>query len=83
VLARLERGGLIVATEKEQFVPGRDPARILLADILEAVRTLQVGRLAIEVRRAPAADRVIGEVEAAMRERLGTRSLGELIAAQE
>ncbi len=25
VLARLERGGLIVATEKEQFVPGRDP----------------------------------------------------------
>src|ERR1700730_1672876 len=25
VLACLERGGLIVATEKEQFVPGRDP----------------------------------------------------------
>jgi membrane protein len=82
VLARLERGGLIVATEKEQFVPGRDPARILLIDILEAVRTLQIGRLAIEVRRAPAADRVIGEVESAMRERLGTRSLADLIAAQ-
>src|ERR1700734_2668048 len=30
VLARLERGGLILATEKEQFVPGRDPAGILL-----------------------------------------------------
>ena len=41
----LERGGLIVATEKEQFVPGRDPEGILLADIMEAVRTLQIGRL--------------------------------------
>jgi membrane protein len=82
VLARLERGGLIVATEKEQFVPGRDPARILLVDILEAVRTLQVGRLAIEVRREPAADRIIGEVEAAVRQRLGARSLEELIAVQ-
>ena len=82
VLARLERGGLIVATDKEQFVPGRDPARILLVDILEAVRTLQIGRLAIEVRRVPAGDGVLREVEAAMRERLGTRSLKDLIAAQ-
>ena len=82
VLARLERGGLIVATDKEQFVPARDPARILLVDILEAVRTLQIGRLAIEVRRVPAGDGVLREVEAAMRERLGTRSLEDLIAAQ-
>ena len=27
VLARLERAGLLVVTEKEQLVPGRDPAR--------------------------------------------------------
>ena len=80
VLACLERGGLIVATDKEQFVPGRDPEGILLAEILDAVRALQIARLAIEVRRLPAAGRVMREVENALRERLGDRTLKDLIA---
>jgi membrane protein len=82
VLACLERGGLIVATEKEHFVPGRDPEGILLADILDAVRTLQIGRSTIEVHRVTTAAQVMREVEAAMRERLGTQSLKDLIAAR-
>ena len=79
VLARLERGGLIVATEKEQFVPARDLEGILLAEILDAVRTLQTGRLSIEVRQVPAAAQVMREVQAAMRARLGTQSLKDLL----
>jgi hypothetical protein len=82
VLARLERAGLIVATEREQFVPGRDPQGILLADIVDAVRTLQIGRLTIEVRAVATAAQVMHEVEAAVRERLGTRSLKDLISAK-
>src|ERR1700692_4869168 len=82
VLARLERGGLIVVTEKEQYVPGRDPAGILLADILEAVRTLPIARVTIEVQRVNAGARGMREVEAAIRERLGARSLKDLIAAE-
>jgi membrane protein len=82
VLARLERAGLIVATEKELFVPGRDPEGILLADIVDAVRTQQIGRLTIEVHGAASAAQVMREMEAAMRERLGTRSLKDLIAAK-
>jgi membrane protein len=82
VLARLERAGLIVATEKELFVPGRDPEGILLADILDTVRTLQVSRLTIEVHGVAVAARVMREVEAVVRERLGTRSLKDLIAAK-
>jgi len=82
VLGRLERAGLIVATEKELFVPGRDPEGILLADIVDAVRTLQIGRLTIEVHGAAIAAQVMREVEAAVRERLGTRSLKDLIAAK-
>jgi membrane protein len=82
VLARLERAGLIVATEKEHFVPGRDPEGILLADIVDAVRTLQIGRLTIEMHGAKAAVQVMGGVEAAVRERLGTRTLKDLIAAK-
>jgi membrane protein len=81
VLARLERAGLILATEKELFVPGRDPEGILLADIVDAVRTLQIGRLTIEVHGVTIAAQVVREVEAAERERLGTRSLKDLIAA--
>jgi membrane protein len=80
VLTRLERGGLIVATEKEHVVPGRDPEGILLADILDAVRTLQSGRSTIEVHRVTTAAQVMREVETAMRERLGTQSLKDLIA---
>ncbi len=82
VLASLERGGLIVATEKEQFVPGRDPGAILLADILGAVRSERVGRLTIEVRTVSTAADVMREVEIAMRERLGTQTLKELIAGK-
>ncbi|MEA3196713.1 MAG: rane protein, partial [Gammaproteobacteria bacterium] len=82
VLARLERAGLIVATEKELFVPGREPEGMLLADIVDAVRTLQIGRLTIEVHGATSAVQVMREVEAAVRERLGTRSLKDLIAAK-
>jgi membrane protein len=80
VLSRLERGGLIVATEKEQFVPGRDPEGILLADILGAVRRQQAGRLTIEVDKVSIAAHVMREVEIAMRERLGTETLKDLIA---
>jgi membrane protein len=80
VLACLEQAGLLVVTEKEQFVPGRESAGILLADIVASVRTLQIGRLPIEVSRVAAAAQVMGEVEAAMRQRLGARSLKDLIA---
>ena len=82
VLARLQRAGLIMATEGELFVPGRDPEGILLADIVNAVRTLQVIRLTIEMHRVPAAAQVMDEVETAVREGLGTRTLKDLIAAK-
>src|SRR5258708_24900663 len=68
VLARLERAGVIVATEKELFVPGRDPEGILLADIMDTVRTLQISRLTIEVHGVAVAAEGIREVEAARRE---------------
>jgi membrane protein len=83
VLARLERGGLIVATEKEQFLPGRDPGSILLTDILDAVRTLQIARLVIDVHPVANAVQVMSEVEVAVRQRLGTRSLRDMISVHE
>jgi DNA-binding IscR family transcriptional regulator len=82
VLTRLERGGLILATEEEQLVPGRDPERILLSEILDAVRNLQIGRLTVAAHGVTAVTQVMCEAESAMRERLGKRSLKDLIVAR-
>ena len=82
VLARLERAGFIVATENEQFVPGREPDGMLLADILQAVRTLQIGRLTVGIHPVDAAAQVMSEVQDAARARLGARTLKDLIASK-
>jgi len=81
VLACLERGGLIVATEKEQFLPARDIAGIQLINVIDAVRTRQPGRLMIDMRSVTSAAHVMTEVEAGIRERLAGQSLKDLIGA--
>jgi membrane protein len=80
VLACLEGAGLIVATEKGQFLPGRDPAQIELAEIIEAVRTQHRSRLTIGTRALSPIARLMAEVDAAMRSQLAARSLKDLIA---
>jgi membrane protein len=80
VMASLERGGLVLATEQEQFVPGKDPAGIALADILAAVRTQHAGRLAVTMRSVGPAVGILDAVEAAARDTLQQRSLKDLIA---
>jgi membrane protein len=80
VLVCLEKAGLLVATEREQFLPGRDPEGIALAAVIDAVRMQQTGQLVTARLVAPAA-RVMAEVEAVMRKQLDARSLKDLIAA--
>jgi len=80
VIGCLERTGLIVATEKDQFVPNRALDGIQLIAVLDAVRTLQSGRLAVSVRGAAPADAALAEVHAAMQEKLAGRTLKDLIA---
>ncbi len=82
VLASLERAGLIVATEREHFLPGRDPENIRISSVIEAVRVPQSGRLAPAGRAAAPAARGMGEIEAALARSLGDRSLKELIASE-
>jgi len=75
----LEKAGLIVATEQHQLVPGRGVEKILLAEILDAVRALHNGRLAIAMRKLGPPAAVLTEVESAMRESLSARSLKDLL----
>jgi membrane protein len=79
VVARLEKGGLIVATEREQFVPGRDPAGIWLSDILEVVRTLHIGRLAVVIHSIGPAVDILNGVESAARKTMHQKSLKDLL----
>ena len=79
VLAGLERARLIVATEKECYLPGRDPEAIKLADVIEALRVPLRSRSALTGRAVAPAAAVVAEVDAAMRQGLGERSLKDLI----
>jgi len=81
VLRCLEEKGLILATEKAHFVPGKDIGSIQLAEIFEVVRSLHSGRLAIEIHSVKAANALLREVESAMKEPLRDRSLKDFIAA--
>lgn len=80
VLGCLERAGLLAATPKEYFVLGRAAADIYLFEILDAVRLQQPGRLLVTVHAEVSATNTIGEIESAMRQRLGQRTLEDLAA---
>jgi membrane protein len=79
VIACLEQGKLLVATEKECFLPGRDPHAIKLSAIIEALRLPQHGRAILVGRPVPAARELIAHIEAAVRRDLADRSLADFI----
>jgi membrane protein len=79
LLANLEKAGLLVATEKEHFLPGRDPENIPLAAIIAAARVPSSGGPA-PIVSAPAAANVMAEIDRALEREFGTRSLKDFIA---
>jgi membrane protein len=82
VLHWLEEKGLIVATEREIFVPGKDIAAIRLAEIYGVVRALHSGRLAITIHSIEPAVTLLNEVESALEKPLRDRSLKDFITAK-
>ena len=79
ILQCLEQAGLLVTTVQQQFVPGRGPDKIRLAEILDAVRALHHGGLAIAPRNIGPLPELLSGIESAMREHLGNRSLQDLL----
>jgi membrane protein len=81
VVDTLERSGLLTGTEDEALVPGRDPERITLAEVLDAVRDGRAGRAAMlrRARTVPAADAACDAVDDAIRAALGRRTLKEFV----
>jgi membrane protein len=79
VLAGLERAKLLVATEKEFYVPGRDPHGIKLADIIETLRRPPHGRAILVGHSIPQAHELIAHIQACIHRDLGDRSLADFI----
>jgi membrane protein len=82
ILRRLERTGLILVSDTERLIPGRDLATITLIDIFDAVRSDRADRLLTHIRCVPAADAAALTAAAAMRASLNGKTLKELIAEQ-
>jgi hypothetical protein len=70
---------LLLTTEQRQFVPGRDPERIQLAEIFAAVRALHGGRLPIALHHLKEPAALLTEIESAVRDSLRSRSLKDLL----
>lgn len=82
VMRSLELSGLIVATEDERLIPGRDLSEIDLNQIVDAARRHHTGEPVLHVRGTPEAERITTEIELALRERLEGRTLREVCEAQ-
>jgi membrane protein len=79
LLAALERASLLTVTEKEQFVPGRDPQSISISAIIAALRSPQSGATTPSVRAVAPAVKVLAQIDAALEREVGERSLNDLI----
>jgi membrane protein len=79
VIAGLENASLIVSTDEDVWLPGRDLAAIQLAEILDAVRSDRADRAMRHVSAVAAADAVAKAAADAMHASLKKRTLKDLI----
>ncbi len=79
VLNRLEAANLIARTSKDRLLPTRDPAQVLLKDIVSAVREPQATDMFSEVRWPDAIDKIGRQVQSAMDDTLANQSLEDLL----
>jgi membrane protein len=79
----LECRGLLVATEEEKLLPGKDLSSIALADILDAVRNDAEGLRMPQGRSVAPAEAVAREADAAMKGCLNGRTLKDLVSGEE
>ena len=77
--ATLEKAGLLIVTEDDEFVPGRDIGQIGVQEILEVARNQRSGHFAPRAVDIPAVDRLSARLDAAWRDCCGERSLRDLI----
>jgi DNA-binding IscR family transcriptional regulator len=81
VLTCLEQAGLLRGDQRASFTLAAAPEQIGLAAIMSAARQVRMGRLQVAVLAAPGCLAVIEDVDAAIKERLSGKTLGDLLGA--
>ena len=79
IIAALESNGLLTSTEKEEFLPGRDLARISLSEILDVVREYGETGSYRDPRWAREIGSIGDELDSAVAATLGDRTLADLL----
>ncbi len=83
VIAALEDAGLILSTEKEKLLPGREMSRISLVEILDVVRSRGETGSHREPHWSTHIRKLGKKLDDALAEVVGTRTLSELLDEQE
>lgn len=83
VLARLESAGLLTRSDHDELLPNREPARILLREILAAVREPRQPDEVLAVGWPAGVRGVQHRVASAINVTLGEETLGQLVEADD
>jgi membrane protein len=75
----LEKAGLLIVTEDDEFVPGRDIGHITLQEILEIARNHRSGHYTARGLQIPAVERLSDNLEKAWRDTCDGRTLRDLL----
>ena len=79
LITSLENAGLIVGTDDERLVPGRDLSAIMLAEIVDAVRRDTRNPRVPRIRCAGPAEQLAREADEALRNSLAGKTLWDLV----
>jgi membrane protein len=75
----LEKSGLLIVTEDDEFVPGRDISRITVQEILQVARSQRSGHSPARGMQIPSVDRLSENLDKAWRDCCGGRTLRDLL----
>ena len=77
--AGLEKAGLLIVTEDDEFVPGRDISRINVQEIVDVARNQRSGHSPSRGVEIPSVDRLTESLEQARRDCCAGRTLRDLL----
>jgi membrane protein len=79
ISSALERAGLLIVTDNDELVPGRDVSQIGVHEILRVARSQRSGHFPARALPLPAVDRLTGQLEEAWRSCCSNRTLRDLL----
>ncbi len=79
MVTALEHSGILVVTEEDELLPGRDLGRIRLAEILDVARTRRSGGFTPRLVPIPPVDRLLSAIDEARHNRCGELTLRDLV----